>query len=67
AGSTAMPSINFITPPGTNLEPEGPPQRRADGGYDQVLRTVEGGLGKRARNGQGPFGQAAGGAWSRIG
>lgn len=61
------PSITFITPPGTNLEPEGPPQRRADGGYEQVLRHVEGGLGKRARNGQGPFGQATGGAGFRIG
>lgn len=67
AGNANMPSINFITPPGTNLEPDGPPQRRADGGYDQVLRTFEGGLGKRARNGQGPFGQTAGGAWSRVG
>jgi hypothetical protein len=61
------PNINFITPPGMALEPDGPPQRRADGGFDQVLRGVEGGLGKRARNGQGPFGQAAGGAWSRTG
>jgi phage-related minor tail protein len=67
AGNAAMPNINLITPPGLNLEPEGPPQRRADGGFDQVLRTMEGGLGKRARSGQGPFGQAAGGAWSRVG
>lgn len=64
---SAMPSINFITPPGMQLEADGPPQRRADGGFDQVLRGVEGGLGKRARNGQGPFGQAAGGAGYRIG
>ncbi|MCJ2036132.1 phage tail length tape measure family protein, partial [Methylobacterium sp. J-068] len=32
AGSTAMPSIHFITPPGTNLEPEGPPPPSADVG-----------------------------------
>lgn len=65
--NAAMPSINFITPPGTALEADGPPQRRADGGFDQVLRTMESGLGKRARNSQGPFGQSAGGAWSRTG
>jgi phage-related minor tail protein len=66
AGS-GPPMINFITPPGMRLEQDGPPQRRADGSYDQVLRTVESGLAGRARNGRGPLQQAAGGAWARIG
>lgn len=66
AGS-GPPMINFITPPGMQLEQDGPPQRRADGSYDQVLRTVESGLAGRARNGRGPLQQAAGGAWARIG
>ncbi|MFH6783606.1 MULTISPECIES: phage tail length tape measure family protein [Methylobacterium] len=61
------PTINFVTPPGMALEADGPPQRRADGSYDQVLRTVESGLAGRARNGRGPLQQAAGGAWARIG
>ncbi|UYW34483.1 phage tail length tape measure family protein [Methylorubrum extorquens] len=55
ANANTPPSINFITPPGVGLEPAGPPQRRADGGYDQVLRSVEGGLGQRMARGQGPF------------
>ncbi|MGE7417828.1 phage tail length tape measure family protein [Methylobacterium tarhaniae] len=61
------PTINFITPPGMQLEEDGPPRRRADGSYDQVLRTVESGLAGRARSGRGPLQQAAGGAWTRIG
>lgn len=63
----APPTINFISPPGVQLEPDGPPQRRADGSYDQMLRTAEAGLANRARNGRGPFQQAAGGAWARTG
>lgn len=65
--ASAAPSINFITPPGVGLEPAGPPQRRADGGFDQVLRAVESGLGKRAYSSQGPFRGVAAGAGSRIG
>ncbi|BAQ49512.1 phage tail length tape measure family protein [Methylobacterium aquaticum] len=61
------PAINFITPPGMQLESDGPPQRRADGSYDQALRAVETGLASRARNGRGPLQQAAGGAWARSG
>lgn len=52
---SAAPAINFITPPGLAIEPAGPPQRRSDGGFNQVLRAVEGGLGQRAVKGQGPF------------
>ncbi|WP_162561204.1 phage tail length tape measure family protein [Methylobacterium terrae] len=63
----AMPTINFVTPPGMALEADGPPQRRADGSYDQALRAVESGLANRARNGRGPLQQAAGGAWARTG
>lgn len=63
----APPTINFVTPPGVALEADGPPQRRADGSYDQVLRTVENGLANRAKNGRGPLQQAAGGAWARTG
>ncbi|MFE1601635.1 phage tail length tape measure family protein [Methylobacterium sp. ID0610] len=67
APGSAMPAINFITPPGMALEADGPPQRRADGSYDQALRTVERGVAGRAQNGRGPFRQAVGGAWSRNG
>lgn len=55
ANDSAAPPINFITPPGVALERDGPPQRRADGGYDQAIRVVEGGLGQRMARGQGPF------------
>ena len=65
-GGGAAPSINFITPPGVALEPAGPPKRRADGGFDQILRSVEGGLGQRAARGQGPF-RGVGGAGYRSG
>jgi hypothetical protein len=51
----SAPPINFITPPGVALERDGPPKRRADGGYDQAIRVVEGGLGQRMARGQGPF------------
>ncbi|MGW9822292.1 phage-related minor tail protein [Methylorubrum extorquens] len=65
-GGGAAPSINFITPPGVALEPAGPPKRRADGGFDQILRSVESGLGQRASRGQGPF-RGVGGAGYRSG
>ncbi|UGB26352.1 phage tail length tape measure family protein [Methylorubrum sp. B1-46] len=55
ANGNGVPPINFITPPGVALERDGPPQRRADGGYDQAIRVVEGGLGQRMARGQGPF------------
>ncbi|AWN47151.1 hypothetical protein DK419_13190 [Methylobacterium terrae] len=67
SGAAGPPNITFVTPPGTNLEADGPPQRRANGSYEQVLRTVESGLAGRARNGRGPFAGTAGGAWARSG
>ncbi|MFE1598182.1 phage tail length tape measure family protein [Methylobacterium sp. ID0610] len=67
ANGSAMPAINFISPPGVQLEADGPPQRRADGSIDQALRTVERGLGARAAAGKGPLRQAAAGPWSRVG
>lgn len=66
ANGNGVPPINFITPPGVALERDGPPQRRADGGYDQAIRVVEGGLGQRMARGQGPF-RGVGGAGYRNG
>ncbi|GJD58152.1 hypothetical protein [Methylobacterium dankookense] len=60
--------INFI-----DQRPAGSPdiapvaQRRSDGGLNVLIRGMEGELGKRAFNSQGPFRGVAGGAGSRIG
>lgn len=64
----AAPAFNFIDqrPAGSpDIEPTA--RRRADGGFDVIVRGVEGRMGQRAASGQGPFKQAAGGAGFRNG
>lgn len=64
----STPSFNLIDqrPAGSpDIEPT--VNRRADGGFDVIVRGVEGRMGQRAASGQGPFKQAAGGAGYRIG
>ncbi|CAO4178830.1 phage tail length tape measure family protein [Methylorubrum populi] len=67
-GMGAAPAFNFIDqrPAGSpDIEPTA--RRRADGGFDVIVRGVEGRMGQRAASGQGPFKQAAGGAGFRNG
>ncbi|MCJ2009808.1 phage tail length tape measure family protein [Methylobacterium sp. J-092] len=62
SGSATLPAFNLIDqrPAGSgDIDPTA--QRRSDGGFDLILRGVEGKLGQRANTGRGPFKQAAGG------
>lgn len=64
----AAPAFNFYDqrPAGSpDIEPTA--RRRPDGGFDVIVRSVEGRMGQRAAGGQGPFRQAAGGAGYRNG
>ncbi|OHV17767.1 hypothetical protein BK022_03675 [Methylorubrum extorquens] len=64
----STPAFNLIDqrPAGSpDIEPT--VQRRSDGGFDVIVRGVEGRMGQRAASGQGPFKQAAGGAGYRNG
>lgn len=65
--SSGPPIVNFITPPGVALEANGPPTRNSDGSFTQALRTVEGGVAKRAYGGRGPLAPSLGSAATRVG
>lgn len=68
AATGSAPAFNFIDqrPAGSpDIEPTA--RQRPDGGFDVIVRSVEGRMGQRAAGGQGPFKQAAGGAGYRNG
>jgi phage-related minor tail protein len=68
AATGRAPAFNFIDqrPAGSpDIEPTA--RQRPDGGFDVIVRSVEGRMGQRAAGGQGPFKQAAGGAGYRNG
>ncbi|MBB2965120.1 transglycosylase SLT domain-containing protein [Methylobacterium sp. R2-1] len=68
AGAGATPAFNFYDQrPAGSPEIEPTVNRRSDGGFDVIVRSVEGRMGQRAAGGQGPFKQAAGGAGFRNG
>lgn len=65
-GDAGPPVITFLNQSGTPLQ-AGEMRRNPNGSYTQVLRSAEGGLADRAKNGQGPFAGAVGGAAYRRG